>query len=273
MLDFIGNYRNAFLIESLLKHGTAEGNTAAVPESVISPERLPSGCIVDFDFRLIDLFKMMREKRKNIKERIIDIYEEVKRELIRIPSRCEFFNALTGEEIYFIRKDAKVNPFRNYVSFLKENNDYFKSLDKAAEEFITFLENTKMTKSYKIPLLLAFLDGSGIKPYITSKDMIESFKAFYRKGINSIDIENDRKTKNFSSWDDHRILTLIKSNPMRYLSESGASYFHISSDGVFALNDALLPFIEDQEFISEFVDTVNFRKMEYYQLRYENNSG
>ncbi len=76
VLDFIGNYRKANLVPFFLT-GDGKGfwnrsNTKGVQLPV--EEDYPEGCIVDYDLRLIDIFKKMTEDQKGLFDKIKDEY-------------------------------------------------------------------------------------------------------------------------------------------------------------------------------------------------------
>ena len=89
VLDFIGNYEKAGRAPFLLNGGACVGERTAYDYSEIE---YPDDCIVDFDMRLIDLFREMDKKSLSIQERIKQEYYRVK-ELLdgKVPTRMELF--------------------------------------------------------------------------------------------------------------------------------------------------------------------------------------
>ena len=67
VLDFIGNYEKAGRAPFLLSGGARAGERTAYDYYEIE---YPDDCIVDFDMRLIELFREMDKKSLSIKERI-----------------------------------------------------------------------------------------------------------------------------------------------------------------------------------------------------------
>ncbi|MBV1821575.1 DEAD/DEAH box helicase, partial [Bacteroidales bacterium MSK.15.36] len=66
VLDFIGNYKKANLIPFLLT-GDIKNIGEKSKKNIIPPEEnFPEDCSIDFDFRLVDIFKKMREEQKKI---------------------------------------------------------------------------------------------------------------------------------------------------------------------------------------------------------------
>ena len=75
----------------------------------------PDDCLVDFDMRLIDLFKEMEQRGLTLKERIRQEYYRVK-ELLdgRVPTRMELFTYMDDDIYQLCMRNSKENPFRRY---------------------------------------------------------------------------------------------------------------------------------------------------------------
>ena len=78
---------------------------------------------VDFDFKLVDLFKRQSENELSIKDKIINAYLGVKERLRHRPSRTEIFLYMDEEILLAMRKNAKFNILRDYMSFLNEQKE------------------------------------------------------------------------------------------------------------------------------------------------------
>lgn len=264
VLDFIGNYNTAFLVPNLLTKNV-ETTNAEMFAVIPCKNELPYGCIADFDLRLIDLFKIMREKKISLKERIRKIYARIRKDLGHTLSRTEFFENSTGEELEMMFSTA--SPFRDYLAFLEEQGENIPILTEVEKKLINTVERTAMTKSYKIPILLAFISEHRIKNKLTDEDVIKAFRDFYSSGITYMDMEKDKSTKNFAQWNDKKILHLAKENPIRYLVSSAPDLF-IPQDNVLKLTSSLSPYLEDQNLLKEFSDAINLRKLEYFWKRF-----
>ena len=178
VLDFIGNYKKADLLPFLLSGKTYSRIEAK--KGIFKEEEYPEDCRVDFDFRIIDVFKKLASKEMNIKERITEEFLRVKEILGHRPSRVEFFNNIDDEVYSAIKKTKKdLNPFNDYLGFLKENGELFESeealFNSIGHDFIKMIETTKMIKSYKIPVFLAFYNGGNVKMEIDEGDIYRSF--------------------------------------------------------------------------------------------------
>ena len=118
VLDFIGNYEKAGRAPFLLNGGACIGERTAYDYSEIE---YPDDCIVDFDMRLIDLFREMDKKSWSIQERIKQEYYRVK-ELLdgKVPTRMELFTNMDDNIYEYCMKHSKENPFKRYMDFLYE---------------------------------------------------------------------------------------------------------------------------------------------------------
>lgn len=115
VLDFIGNYEKAGRTSLLLSGEKTFGEKKSYDYGDIE---YPDDCIVDFDMRLIDLFKEMDKKSLSVKERIRKEFYRVK-ELLngRVPSRMELFTYMEDDIYQYCIRHAKENPFRRYIEF------------------------------------------------------------------------------------------------------------------------------------------------------------
>ena len=78
-----------------------------------------------------------------------------------------------------------------------------------------------MMKSYKMPVLLAFYNDGNIKMEIDEDDIYRSYMKFYNLANNWKDLEKDKGTSDFKSWDKKRCVSEALKNPVKFLMESG----------------------------------------------------
>lgn len=139
VLDFIGNYEKAGQAQLLLSGGKDFGERYAHDYYQIE---YPDDCIVDFDMRLIDLFKEMDKKWLSAKERI-------KQEFYRVK---EFLN-----EIH----DLSVDEEEVYSGI--------------GREFLSLIETTDMQKVYKMPILYSFYNEGSVRLKVTDDEVLEEY--------------------------------------------------------------------------------------------------
>ena len=271
VLDFIGNYRKAHMMPFLL--GTQTYTAHEMKKLNPQNMTLPEGCLVDFDFRLIDLFKEMSKKERNLKACIIEEYENIKAEILVRPTRVQLYTHMEQEIYNRMKRQSKENVFNDYLTFIKEMEDITeeenKLLNSRAVDFIRCIETTDMSRTYKMPLLLAFYNKGDMKLAITEQEAIESFKAFYAIGANNIDLMQDKSNRAYESWSDKKWLSLIKNNPVKFLLKSAHDFFKEKPDYLLALDDSLAPFIDNEVFKEHFKDAIDYRVTRYYRERFK----
>ena len=192
VLDFIGNYEKAGRVRFLLSD---RSNQHAGVYNPSDTSAFPDDCLVDFDMKLIDLFAEMDRKHLKLKDQIINEYFRVKELLGRRPDRMDLFTYM-DDGIYEIAiAHSKDNPFKKYLEFLKEldelNQDeevFYKGIGR---EFISLLENTSMSKVYKMPVLMAFYNHGNILMEVSEEQLLSSWKEFFSTGTNWKDLDKN----------------------------------------------------------------------------------
>ena len=267
VLDFIGNFKKANLVPYLLtgESKIRESNTTTIP----SEEDYPEDCFIDFDFRLIDIFEKIKKANQKIGDKIIEEYYRIKEYLGHTPLRTEMFTYMDEDLYSNLKKKSKLNIFRDYISFLVKINEYEDTLkDTLGHEFIKFIETTSMSKTYKLPVLLAFYNNGNMKLKINDEDLYKSFKEFYSKGSNGVDMLKDKSTSKFKTWDKKEYVKLARKNPVHFLCKSSSEFFYLDGDYI-CLNKELEKFFNNEEFINSVKDAIDFRTKEYYKNRFE----
>jgi hypothetical protein len=271
VLDFIGNYKKANLVPFLLS-GYDYDTKTLINDSVLEFE-YPEDCFIDFDFKLIDIFKHQAKNELKAKDRIILEYDSVKENVGHRPSRVELFLGMDDSVLSAMKRSSKLNLFRDYIGFLRDNdemNDEEMSLsDSRAHEFLNALETTSMTKSYNMPIFEAFYNNGDVKMAITDDDVYESFKKFYSYKSNGVDMLRHKSSRNYESWGKKEYLSLAKRNPIRFLKESTGEFFIEKEGYALALSDDLKDYVNLDSFKKHFKDIIEYKTISYYKDRFE----
>ena len=271
VLDFIGNYEKAGRAPLLLSGGKDLGEKSAYNYADIE---YPDDCIVDFDMRLIDLFKELEKKSLSVKERIKQEFYRVK-ELLdgKVPSRIELFTYMDDDIYQYCMKHAKENPFRRYMEFLNEMHEL--SVDEKVvysgigREFLSLIETTDMQKIYKMPILYSFYNDGDIRLAVKDEDVLGAWKTFFDNGTNWKDFAADVSYVDYKAMTDKQHLSKAKSMPIKFLKASGKGFF-IEKDGyAIAIRDDLEEIIRYDAFKKHMKDILEYRTMNYYRKRYE----
>ncbi|KIQ93819.1 type I restriction enzyme EcoKI subunit R [Anoxybacillus thermarum] len=235
IIDLIGNYRNADIKIALFD---TEKEEKRKQKSVIPV--VPDGCAIDFDVRVIHLLEEMRRKRQPRKEKLLVDYYDVKQQLGRRPTYLELH--LYGRSIAKEYRDE----FKSYVGFLYWANELSEREKEAFlkyEAWLTEVERTTMTKSYKMVVLQAMLNRGPSRWHLpmTPNEAAPFFYQYfmekeYRKRIDF----SDGETKRLWQYDEQKVAKLIAKMPMT--KWSGSSNRLVSfENNVFSLNFSIAP--------------------------------
>ena len=271
VLDFIGNYKKANLVPFLLSG--KEYSASECKKNKQGDYEFPEECIVDFDFKIIDIFKKQAEREMKVKDKVKEQFEVVTQMLGYRPSRVELFTYIDDEVYQNIRSKA-MNPFSNYLEYIKENDklthDEEILYNSRGREFINMIETTSMSKTYKMPVLLAFYNYGDIKMEISEDDIYKSFYNFYRKGSNKVDMLKDKGTREFETWDKKKYVSLANNNPIKFLLKTHGEFFKEKEECFIALQDDLKDIINNEAFKKNMKDSIDFRVESYYKNRFFN---
>lgn len=277
VLDFIGNYEKAGKTPMLLSGERSFANKIADKNIYEYQDfEYPEDCLVDFDMRLIDLFKEMDKKKLTVKIQIQREYFRVK-ELLdgKRPTRMELFTYM-DDDIYqycVCGGHAKENPFRKYLVFLNEmgelSDDEQKLYTGIGREFIETIETTEMNKVYKMPILYSFYNHGNIRLAVTDEEVLESWKEFFDTGTNWKDFPGIDTYEDYKKLTDKKHLSKVKSMPIKRLKMSGKGFFVKKEGYALALREELGEVVENVVLKEHMKDVLEYRSMEYYRRRYE----
>lgn len=270
VLDFIGNYEKAGRAPLLLSGRKSLTEKSGYDYNDIE---YPDDCIVDFDMKLIDLFKELDKKTLSVKERIKQEFYKVK-ELLdgKVPTRMELFTYMEDDIYQYCIKHAKENPFRKYMEFLNEMQELSEDENKVysgiGREFLSLIETTDMQKVYKMPILYSFYNDGDVRLAVKEEEVLAAWKRFFDNGTNWKDFSAGISYADYKTMTDMQHLSKAKSMPVRFLKASGKGFF-IEKDGyVLAVRDDLSEVIGNEAFKKHMKDILEYRTMEYYRRRY-----
>ena len=270
VLDFIGNYEKAGRVRFLLTGRTLGKNEYYNPAD---RSAFPDDCLIDFDMKLIDLFSEMDKKHLKIKDQIRNEYYRVKELLGRIPSRMDLFTYM-DDDIYRVAiTHSKDNPFKRYLDFRKELGELSEGenilYSGIGREFINLIENTNMSKVYKMPVLMAFYNHGNIRSQVSEEELLDSWKEFFSTGTNWKDLDTGITYEKYCSISDKEHIKKMLQMPVHFLQESGKGFFVKKEGTALALKEELTDVILQPAFGEQMKDVIEYRAMDYYRRRYE----
>ena len=261
VLDFIGNYKRAHYLPALLS-----GDNPVYPQTRgkrVQDIEYPENCIVQFDFRLLDLFDEMA-KRDPLKVRMKNEYYRLKEILKRRPNRFDLFE---GSDIP-MREYIKQGWLRFLYSLKELTEEELNWLDTPAEGFLRDLEKTSMTKSYKISAIASFLTEDGtIVQSVPLHAVGERFRAFLLENpVHQKDMQ-DQSNRNWQKWQPEKFADLMRRNPINFLSRPNTYYHYDEINKIFYLDDSVKKYLGPL-LASHVKDILKWRKVNYFKRRY-----
>ncbi|WP_448216469.1 DEAD/DEAH box helicase family protein [Endozoicomonas sp. 2B-B] len=157
VIDFIGNHKS-FLTKPVALHNSHSIRqvTEQIRQQITT---LPIGCFANYDPEVVDFLERMARKQK---PSMVDEYQSLKSLLGYRPTATEFYHYLAETETDFNRVRSEHGSWFKLLEHLKELN---KSESEVANNHHQFLldgiEQTNMTKCFKMILLDAFLELDG----------------------------------------------------------------------------------------------------------------
>ena len=198
-------------------------------------------------------------------------YYKVKQILGHRPSRVELFKNMDMDVYLKLKKNSNGNIFRDYIGYLIKmgelSEDEKISIEGNGHKIIKMLEQTNMSKSYKIPFLLAFYNNGNLKSEIDDEDLFISFKEFYSRRETSADMYADKSTSDFKDWGRSKFIDVARKGPVKAMLKSHKDIFKIDKNKIVAEEFDELK--NNKFFIENMKDIIDFRMREYYLLRFE----
>lgn len=271
VLDFIGNYEKAGKAPYLLS-GKPYNIEVMGSSAFLQDFEFPDECMVDFDLRLVDLFREMEKRKQTIRDHIQEEYLRVKELLEKVPERMELFTYMDDNVYELCIGYSSENPFRRYLEFLEEMGDLspeeYRVYHGIGREFLKVLETTNMQKSYKMPILEAFYNDGDVRLAVTDEEVLYSWKRFFSKGTNWRDWDDVASYEDYKKISDREHLNKAKKMPIHFLKKSGKEFFVEREGYALALREELKDVIQEDAFRKHMKDIIEYRTMEYYRRRY-----
>ncbi|MDP4552960.1 DEAD/DEAH box helicase family protein [Alkalihalobacillus macyae] len=215
IIDLIGNYRNADIKLALFDTSPEQ----SVKKKTIEPI-VPANCEFNLDLNVVDLLKELKKKKQPRKEKLLDVYQDLKLELGRRPTYLELH--LKGRE----NSREYRQEFGSYPGFLywaEELNSFELQVYKSLENWLKEVERTGMAKSYKM-IVLQYMLSSGVDNWLTSvtpEEVASYFHQYltekeYRRKIDF----SDKGSRALWEYDEEKVAKLIAKMPMTKWSGS-----------------------------------------------------
>ncbi|MDY5872213.1 MAG: DEAD/DEAH box helicase family protein [Candidatus Methanomethylophilaceae archaeon] len=264
VLDFIGNYRNVDRIPEML---TGVRGIGTDPRTI--SDKTPCDCVIDFDLISINIMRKMSERDMTWSARVDSEFDRIKNALGRVPTRMELFSEMDESIIY--RSRLKGGIFKDYLGYLHRRGLATPMeesiINTVASDFINLIENTSMSRLYKMPLLLSFIDGDHMVLSAGWKDIARSFREFYANRSNRADIKDLKHFERYDEIPDSKWISLAKNNPVHFLMKGSPRFFRSDDEGLH-LSDNLADYVSLRFFTEHVRDAICFRVIDFKRARY-----
>ena len=267
VLDFIGNYRNADMFPRLILN--KRPNTAVNNHTL--KEYLPADCDVDYDLETINLFKKLYDRYTRIEDKLGDAFKEIVSTLGRIPTRVEFYNYLPKNisDNYRSKMNGIFKDYLEFISKCPELDSIRRSLlNTDARKYINCLEQTYMSRMYKMPVFRSFIYNGRMNTYASYQQMCSAMKEFYSRDNNIIEFRDDVDHPQKNNWSDSHWIKLVRDNPVKFLCKTHPEIFEKDDDGVRILLD-IEEYCTLPAFISEIEDVIEYRSLSFKESKYK----
>jgi hypothetical protein len=228
VIDYIGNHRTFLvklrsMLQPLLGVGESDAEIRRGLQILQGGQaQLPAGCSVTYELETIDLIESVL-RPANRTEAMSGFYDDFKKEHDQRPRALEAYHAGYNPR-------ALKSTHGTWFGYI-DSMGGFDADDRAAWEhqraFLEEVESTKMTKSYKMLVLLAMLQSESIPDEITIGQMVQNIR---RMANRSAALRDDLGQEHLKS--DLRLQRHLERNPIDAWTNTGRAYFEYR-EGVF----------------------------------------
>jgi superfamily II DNA or RNA helicase/HKD family nuclease len=265
ILDFIGNFRKSFISPLGLKRVTDLTEKRKLTEDFV----LPGSCFIDMDEQVKRIWDNEIKRilmPKNERERLIEIYNELRENMKESPSLMDFFaNITTCDPRKFINKFGSWLQTKKYMDDL---TTYERSmLNTSGESFLVSIEKgLRPNKSYKMVVLLYLLSTDKNETQWNIDDIAKWFKQFF---LNHLEYLPDYKAMYDQTAPERYSEKMVKAHllkmPLFYLSVKSSDCFVLDKDhAMFSLKPEYHAYWKQPEFRILVQDRVEYVLKRYF---------
>jgi superfamily II DNA or RNA helicase len=178
VIDYIGNHRTFLLkVRALFALGSGDAEVARILTQYSANQlTLPPGCEVTYDLQAIDILKdLLRLGRRE--EMLEAYYQDFKERYGERPRAAEALHA--GYDPRSVR--ARYASWLGFVQAMQDLNEGQRRVLGEAGTFLTEVEKTEMTKSFKMVVLRAMLNRDALPGEISLDELTVEFARVARQ--------------------------------------------------------------------------------------------
>ena len=252
IVDFIGNYKNNFMIAKAFAFG---GDKDEARMRVVNLGDLPGISTIEFDeIAKREIFASLAKTSFNTFESFANEFIHLANKLYRLPSYDDFLSFSDFDPLRIIKKYDSYYVFLRMLEKRKRLPDFIKELPKFSDEEEFILKEAGLILGAGIrkeePLLLLTLIEGG------------SYGVFLNRLLQEGIVLSEQKKRT--------ILNLLKGNWLASLSKTTSHYSFIGEDN--ELNPELKVLLNDEDFYQELHSLVEFyleRNKRFYSHKYK----
>ncbi|MEW6712861.1 MAG: helicase-related protein, partial [Candidatus Riflebacteria bacterium] len=286
VLDFVGNFKNSFIIPSIFSGHYYSGGDQPLkaPVSFI----LPENCFADVDTRVHRIWNDEIRKRLCLKPQEIlkEAYLAIRTRLGQSPTLLDFIANPEAEEPEKLlqilrqwlknrRKETKAQNLPQFANWLrvKEIADDLSQYEKGllgspGEDFLQHIENElSPSKSYKMVVLKVLLGDEKERTSWPIEWVAEGFRNYYLSHPAHLkDCSELEKADSPEKVSLKKFVNLVKKMPLDKLSNSPDKYFElIAKQGQFELKNVIRSFWSQPEFRKLVMERVDYALALYFR--------
>lgn len=272
VLDFIGNYKRAHLIPLILAGRNPQNEQYQFYRIRDLSLSLAEGCTVNFDLRLLDLFEELR-RHDPLPARLKTEYFRLKADLGRRPLRLDIHVGSDIDAREFL-SPRHLQPHRGYLRVLADLGELTPEeegwLGTEVEEFLIDLENTAMSKLYKIPTIGAFVRDGRLLEAVSSTEIGRAMQRYYEDPRFHVDMQ-DKSSRGFREWPLEKWVRLAEVNPIHFLDRSSSFFQYDQINRQLRLAPAVAA-RQSSSLIAHMEDILRYRERSMVARLYKRNS-
>lgn len=228
VIDYIGNHRS-FLIKPRTLFQLEDGDVAvSVALKLIdqgkATEMLPPGCSVTYDLEAKDI---LRQLLMNSGDTLESFYVDFKERTGARPTATEVFHSMRDPKLALKSHGSWFKFVRSMGDLTTEQAD----AEEAVRPFLSVLETTRMTRSFKMVLLLAMIAEEGLPGSTSVRRLVPRVRAMVMRSASL------RRDFGIAIGSDESLVALLEQQPIHSwlnATESGGESFFAYSEGVFS---------------------------------------
>lgn len=271
VLDFVGNHRNSYVAPLVMRGFTSLDQYRSERRDKQS-FRVPGCCTVDVDVQVQRVWENEIRRvcaPRNRRELLTLTYEQMRSDLGHAPSLLDFLANRDACDPH-----AFVQVFGNWLRTKEAMGDltpYEQGLlDTPGEAMLQHVEKElNPVRSYKMVVLTSLLDDRQNRTQWKVESIAERFAEHYLRHLEQLgDCSVLASAADPETVPLSKIVTLLKSMPLKYLSNTPQDYFTLDRTGnIFSVKPTVQTFWRDQQFRSLLKERVSYALFRYFNAK------